>query len=896
MSDNRFLATNYLASDGVTVKWPFSFAGVNPDAQSGTVPYLYAEDVHALMLWRDASGNQHSQALNVRIDQPNVLTILGDPVPVGRTIKIYRRTEIRFPLVDYRDLQSVSEADLDLSARQAIFVAQEATDAALNDLILDNNDNYDASGRRVVNVAPGIDSRDAVNMQQLGLTLRVPSDETRVAPLPAAAQRSGKVLGFDTAGRPTLTQFGTGTAGDLSLELKGPDGAKKIGIGKWDTVESAIACIVSIKRFGGIGDGKLHPLSERYQTLAAAKADYPNVPITSLTESIDWAATWACFEYAAFRAIIILDGVFVLNKAVKVRTAPKIIAPGRNREWNSDRTINKGFDPKTGAFIAVGTGLRECTSLGVTNGRNNGGVWANPDAVHGIDGEYAMVSFHNDDGTPRLFSALFQFTFGTNSADWQAISIICGFTIGNDPLAGHKTQANGWGDDWDMGVYIDNGRHNVFTDVQFIGYWRIAGCYVRSGALDTEPNYVNSGVFAGAEENKFTNCVFQGHKSCLNRSIDMYKAIEVTGTYIAIPYAPGSPFLQHRRLRVGEFSGQFFTLADVVRVGDTLRLFTNGSPVGKVAVGDPVAPSYHGNGVAGTVYRDCRAQGMNHASQRRCSDPWHTQPLPPSACVEISGTRIRGLRFETTKVQTVDDIGVHAHQCIDLHMYGMRMEGDPDVNGIGGIRMLSTNVDYVHYIRDTYRVQMTIEQSGADMRPAPSERPNKFPTEIVGMWRPTLCGLDGRQGVFIGGYADANKIYDYVRGGFTVALRASDGDLTTSGVVRHGTQARTNDMVTLQLSFYSGNFSYTTGNGQLEFTIPRAVAAFAGTLRIPLHGEGNKYDGRGIFIELVPGSTVATLFMFPTGSNNPVPLTPARLAASGSIARISGVITYQCVV
>lgn len=45
---------------------------------------------------------------------------------------------------------------------------------------------------------------------------------------------------------------------------------------------------VSVLDFGAIGDGTLHPLSERYATLGDAQVDYPFV--TALTQSIDWAA------------------------------------------------------------------------------------------------------------------------------------------------------------------------------------------------------------------------------------------------------------------------------------------------------------------------------------------------------------------------------------------------------------------------------------------------------------------------------------------------------------------------------------------------------------------------------------------------------------------------------
>lgn len=45
---------------------------------------------------------------------------------------------------------------------------------------------------------------------------------------------------------------------------------------------------VTPEQYGAIGDGTLHPLSERFASLPAAQAVYPFV--TSLTQSIDWAA------------------------------------------------------------------------------------------------------------------------------------------------------------------------------------------------------------------------------------------------------------------------------------------------------------------------------------------------------------------------------------------------------------------------------------------------------------------------------------------------------------------------------------------------------------------------------------------------------------------------------
>lgn len=215
-----YLAANIFPADGSRTYWDFEFAGVTPGADSGTTPYLYAADVKALELYRLPDGSRVSAARTVYIDPalPLRANIVGAPIAAGREVKIYRDTEIRFPLVDYRDRQTVSEFDLDLANRQAIFVAQETQDAASDGILLDQHGNFDAQNRRIVNLAPGSDPTDAVNVDQFRHSLRVPASEPGIAELPAAAARAGRLLTFDGAGLPLL-QFPTNESA-LALAIR----------------------------------------------------------------------------------------------------------------------------------------------------------------------------------------------------------------------------------------------------------------------------------------------------------------------------------------------------------------------------------------------------------------------------------------------------------------------------------------------------------------------------------------------------------------------------------------------------------------------------------------------------------------------------------------------------
>lgn len=69
---------------------------------------------------------------------------------------------------------------------------------------------------------------------------------------------------------------------------------------------------VSVKDFGAIGDGNLHPLSSVYATLAAAQAVYPFA--TSLTQQIDCCAFQAAMN--ASTKVFVPDGTYRLDKTL----------------------------------------------------------------------------------------------------------------------------------------------------------------------------------------------------------------------------------------------------------------------------------------------------------------------------------------------------------------------------------------------------------------------------------------------------------------------------------------------------------------------------------------------------------------------------------------------------
>ncbi len=77
---------------------------------------------------------------------------------------------------------------------------------------------------------------------------------------------------------------------------------------------------VTAEDFGAIGDGTLHPLSEKYTSLATAQAVYPHV--TALSQSIDWAALQAAINFSSSSARSVkLIGHYIINSTLNFDVA-----------------------------------------------------------------------------------------------------------------------------------------------------------------------------------------------------------------------------------------------------------------------------------------------------------------------------------------------------------------------------------------------------------------------------------------------------------------------------------------------------------------------------------------------------------------------------------------------
>jgi outer membrane lipoprotein-sorting protein len=119
-----------------------------------TVPFAYISQTHISV---------HVDGTAVAYSWPTAGSIeLDAPAETGARIEIRRKTPSDVRLVDFTDGSVLSEADLDLSFLQQLYLAQEANDIADSTLHHAWDGTFDADGMRITNLGNPIEGQDAV--------------------------------------------------------------------------------------------------------------------------------------------------------------------------------------------------------------------------------------------------------------------------------------------------------------------------------------------------------------------------------------------------------------------------------------------------------------------------------------------------------------------------------------------------------------------------------------------------------------------------------------------------------------------------------------------------------------------------------------------------------------
>jgi hypothetical protein len=100
----------------------------------------------------------------------NDSTVLLDVAPdVDAVVLVQRETALASRIVDFQNAALLDEADLDLSADQVFYAAQEAQDKVADSMNKGLGVSYDADGNKVINITPGTEAGDAVEFDQLAV-------------------------------------------------------------------------------------------------------------------------------------------------------------------------------------------------------------------------------------------------------------------------------------------------------------------------------------------------------------------------------------------------------------------------------------------------------------------------------------------------------------------------------------------------------------------------------------------------------------------------------------------------------------------------------------------------------------------------------------------------------
>ncbi|TNJ58676.1 hypothetical protein FE784_37985 [Paenibacillus hemerocallicola] len=426
------------------------------------------------------------------------------------------------------------------------------------------------------------------------------------------------------------------------------------------SVQQATYGAVNVKDYGAVGDGT-------------------NDDTAAIQAAIDGCAD------GGGGIVFLPPGVYRLTGTLRMRTAVTLEGAGVSA-W--DLTFaNRLKQPAPTELRFAGAGAKTFEVTYATDMRPSGGVLDNADTLPNHDDvRYALTNFRNADATgsspamTRKFSVGIHFPKGCEFAAIRHMRLVPNY----DGVGGYNdTGSLALGDEWDVGLFLDNAQDIMLHNVQIVGYWRIAAKLQTAGSLGNE--YKN----AGAERNRFYDCMFQGNTGVCIRGGDVYRVTSFGGSpgnySIQVPWWSSNPLPSSGTVRL---AGTYTDYSSASVSGDKLTLHgisANPDDVGNV--GDGLRLSPYSSGFAGTTYVNCYIAGLEHASKRGAS---HVGiGLGVSKNIEVSGN-VRGLKWIGCTVLGFEDVLLHLHDADDIQFIGCYFESTRRYDGTpGGGRMIA---------------------------------------------------------------------------------------------------------------------------------------------------------------------------------------------------------------
>lgn len=381
--------------------------------------------------------------------------------------------------------------------------------------------------------------------------------------------------------------------------------------------------------------------------------------------------------FGSLLSVHIPPGLWVSTEKLTVNPA-QVVTTGGVGSWIVGFThlFDPDFDTST-TIVFKGTGTKTNTLDNISSQVEFGGELADPTFAT----THRLIDLTNNNAvgiqraTVKLFSVALELSSGCRVGPLRILPWATGI---DDYLSDVST---GTGDDWDVGVLMENVAGATLDNVQSVGYWKMAGCLKAQTGTVAAPY--------GGENNAFRDCIFQGFRGHAIRSQDIYPVLSTTVSTIVIPFGLGHAFESSGVVR---YLGVDYSY-DVLSFAASQLTFN--LSVGEDASGLSLTGFLRkagGNfGLAGDIYYGCHFGGFEHLTRRIFEDI-----LPAtvsSGPLEMHGEPLRGPFFFGQTLQTHENLNAYLHHCRDVLLDGY-LEGKSAKTG-GGATALDAGARFI---------------------------------------------------------------------------------------------------------------------------------------------------------------------------------------------------------